>query len=85
MKNLLLLFLTGFFSVAVVAGGNQPAVDVVVVGTIHTGIFAIGGETTGTTITADRERGRIWFYIVSYFSTENPSSLESKPRRQKLT
>ena len=40
----------------VLAADKEPAAEdsitVTVVGTLRTGIFAIGGETTGTTITA---------------------------------
>ena len=35
----------------------DESIDVVVTGTLRTGIMAIGGETTGTTITA---RGATW-------------------------
>ena len=39
------------------AGGGDDSIDVVVRGTLRTGIMAIGGETTGTTVTA---RGATW-------------------------
>jgi hypothetical protein len=39
------------------AGDADDAIDVVVRGTLRTGIMAIGGETTGTTVTA---RGATW-------------------------
>ena len=42
---------------AVAAGGDEESIEVVVRGTIRTGIMAIGGETTGTTVTA---RGATW-------------------------
>jgi hypothetical protein len=37
--------------------GGDDSIDVVVRGTLRTGIMAIGGETTGTTVTA---RGATW-------------------------
>jgi len=45
--------------VAVVAMGSagDDSIDVVVRGTLRTGIMAVGGETTGTTVTA---RGATW-------------------------
>ena len=42
---------------AAVLGGDDESVEVVVRGTLRTGIMAIGGETTGTTVTA---RGATW-------------------------
>jgi hypothetical protein len=39
------------------AGAGEDSIDVVVRGTLRTGIMAIGGETTGTTVTA---RGATW-------------------------
>jgi hypothetical protein len=36
-----------------IAAGADDAVTVTVVGTLHTGVVAVGGETTGTTITSD--------------------------------
>ena len=36
---------------------TEESVEVTVVGTLHTGIMAIGGETTGTTISA---KGITW-------------------------
>jgi hypothetical protein len=39
------------------AGGGGDSIDVVVRGTLRTGIMAIGGETTGTTVSA---RGATW-------------------------
>jgi hypothetical protein len=39
------------------AGAGDDSIEVVVTGTLRTGIMAIGGETTGTTITA---RGATW-------------------------
>ena len=45
---------------AFAAGGEvrmDESIDVVVRGTLRTGIMAIGGETTGTTVTA---RGATW-------------------------
>ena len=39
------------------AGDGDDAIDVVVRGTLRTGVMAIGGETTGTTVTA---RGATW-------------------------
>jgi len=48
----------GILMMAVAAtGAADDAIDVVVRGTLRTGIMAIGGETTGTTITA---RGATW-------------------------
>jgi len=38
-------------------GAGDDSIDVVVRGTLRTGIMAIGGETTGTTVTA---RGATW-------------------------
>ena len=38
-------------------GRMDDSIEVVVTGTLRTGIMAIGGETTGTTITA---RGATW-------------------------
>jgi hypothetical protein len=38
-------------------GDGDDAIDVVVRGTLRTGIMAIGGESTGTTVTA---RGATW-------------------------
>lgn len=38
-------------------GGGDDSIEVVVRGTLHTGIMAIGGETTGTTVSA---RGVTW-------------------------
>ncbi|MEA3411605.1 MAG: hypothetical protein U9R74_08705 [Pseudomonadota bacterium] len=61
MKGSFLIFLTGMVALTAYADGDQSAmenaIDVTVVGTIHTGIFTIGGETTGTTITA---KGITW-------------------------
>jgi len=61
MKNKLLILLAGLVAVSAYAGEGQSAIedaiDVTVVGTIRTGILAIGGETTGTTITA---KGITW-------------------------
>jgi hypothetical protein len=38
-------------------GGADESIEVVVRGTLRTGMMAIGGETTGTTVTA---RGATW-------------------------
>ena len=58
---ILLLTITTFTRTATAAAPKKPAVEesieVSVVGTLHTGIMAIGGETTGTTITA---KGVTW-------------------------
>jgi hypothetical protein len=54
-------FLTAFlavFACAAAGGGRMDeSIEVVVKGTLRTGVMAIGGETTGTTITA---RGATW-------------------------
>ena len=58
-------WLTGLLAAAVgvgmgagtTGGGGDDSIDVVVRGTLRTGIMAIGGETTGTTVTA---RGATW-------------------------
>ena len=50
MAGLLALAMAG-------AGAVDDSIDVVVRGTLRTGIMAVGGETTGTTITA---RGATW-------------------------
>lgn len=52
-------WLAGVLVAAVAAGGGagDDFIDVVVRGTLRTGIMAIGGETTGTTVTA---RGATW-------------------------
>jgi hypothetical protein len=42
---------------AAMAVAGDDSIDVVVRGTLRTGIMAVGGETTGTTITA---RGATW-------------------------
>ncbi len=61
MKSLCLLSVFLFFSSTVFAADESPDVDdsinVTIVGTLRTGIVAIGGETTGTTITA---KGITW-------------------------
>jgi hypothetical protein len=61
MKPLCLLALYLLLGSSVLAADKEPAAEdsitVTVVGTLRTGIFAIGGETTGTTITA---KGITW-------------------------
>ena len=47
----------GLLAAAVVVAGGDDSIDVVVRGTLRTGIMAIGAETTGTTVTA---RGATW-------------------------
>ena len=56
-------------------GGGDDSIEVVVRGTLRTGIMAIGGETTGTTITA---RGATWELDLR----GNP---ESQARAESLT
>ena len=51
-------WLAGLLAAAVaVGGGGDDSIDVVVRGRLRTGIMAVGGETTGTTVTA---RGATW-------------------------
>ena len=61
MKSLCLSCLILLFIASVVVADKKPAAEdsirVTVVGTLRTGIIAIGGETTGTTITA---KGITW-------------------------
>ena len=61
MKTLCLSCLILLFIASVVVADKKPAAEdsirVTVVGTLRTGIIAIGGETTGTTITA---KGITW-------------------------
>jgi hypothetical protein len=51
-------WLAGLLAVAMAGGAaGEDSIDVVVRGTLRTGIMAVGGETTGTTVTA---RGVTW-------------------------
>lgn len=52
------ILILGAFALGMLAGGGgDDSIEVVVRGTLRTGIMAIGAETTGTTITA---RGVTW-------------------------
>ena len=51
-------WLAGLLAVTMAGiGAGDDSIDVVVRGTLRTGIMAIGGESTGTTVTA---RGATW-------------------------
>lgn len=51
-------WMAGLLAAAMATGGAaEESIDVVVRGTLRTGIMAIGGETTGTTITSS---GATW-------------------------
>jgi len=51
-------WLAGLLAMALLgADGGEDSIDVVVRGTLRMGIMAVGGETTGTTVTA---RGATW-------------------------
>ena len=54
---ILMLLLAALDAAAAGEGRMDGSIDVVVTGTLRTGIMAIGGETTGTTISA---RGATW-------------------------
>ena len=54
---ILWLLLGGVVLAGAAASGGDESIEVVVRGTVKTGIMAIGGETTGVTITA---RGATW-------------------------
>jgi len=49
--------MAGAMMAAAGAGGTDESIEVVVRGTMRTGLMAIGGETTGVTIAA---RGATW-------------------------